>query len=128
MPHSRRVFYDDKGSQNPWQNKLFVRHFWFRYKHRNLVFEHAAMHTPFAQTTARLRLPVILASIIFTKIGAAARVDRAGVMAAERPAAVTAAPPATGEIRSAARATRGQISRTAGRVDAAAEAATRATA
>ena len=75
-----------------------------------------------ARSVGRARTSAAIAP----KIGAAAWVDRAGVTAAERRAAVTAAPPATGEIRSAARATRGQISRTAGRVDAAADAATRA--
>ena len=88
-----------------------------------LASERASSASPaVSRTVGRARTSASVAP----KIGAAARVDRAGVTAAERRAAVTAAPPATGEIRSAARATRGQISRTAGRVDAAAEAATRA--
>jgi len=89
-----------------------------------LASERASSASPaVARTVGRART----SDAVAPKIGAAARVDRAGVTAAERRAAVTAAPPAVGEIRSAARATRGQISRTADRVDAAAEAATRAT-
>ena len=76
-----------------------------------------------ARTVGRVRASAAIAP----KIGAAAGVARPGVTPAERRAAVTAAPPAVGEIRSAARATRGQISRTASRLDDAARAATRAT-
>jgi hypothetical protein len=77
-----------------------------------------------ARTSAPVAPKIGAAAPVAPKIGAAAGVARPGVTAAERRAAVTAAPPATGEIRSAARATRGQISRTASRVDAAAGAAT----
>ena len=88
-----------------------------------LASERASSASPaVSRTVGRARTSAAVAP----KIGAAARGDRAGVTAAERRAAVTAAPPATGEIRRAARATRGQINRTAGRVGAAAEAATQA--